>query len=99
MRGVRKDPERTEVRALMRRVPLAGARVLEIGCGDGRLTRRLGGIVRSVVAIDPEAEEIARANRMIPARLRGKVRFEVGSGETLRFPDRSFPIAVLSWSL
>ena len=99
MRGVRKDPERTEIRVLLRRLPLVGARVLEIGCGDGRLTRRLGGAARSVVAIDPDAEEIARASRMIPVHLRGKVRFEVGSGETLRFRDRSFPAVVLSWSL
>lgn len=99
MKGVRRDRERMEVRTLLRRLPLEGARVLEIGCGDGRLTRRIAGPAHSVEALDPDAEEIARARRITPARLAGKVRFRVASGERLPFGGGSFPIAITSWSL
>ncbi|MBM3265871.1 MAG: hypothetical protein FJY97_20955 [candidate division Zixibacteria bacterium] len=43
MHGVSIDPERRELARLRRFAPLADARVLEIGCGNGRLTRRLVG--------------------------------------------------------
>ncbi len=33
-----KDPERTETKYLHKFVDLAGKQLLEIGCGDGRLT-------------------------------------------------------------
>lgn len=99
VRGVRRDPERLEVRVLMRRAPLHGARVLDVGCGDGRLTRRIAGIVRSATGVDPDAEQIERAKRLLPVRLRGKIRFEVGYAETLRFPNRSFDAVLFSWSL
>lgn len=99
MNGVRRDPERMETRRLLDRVSFANAQVLEIGGGDGRLTRRIAGGARRVVSVDPNAESIARAQRLLPAHLRPKVRFEVGSADRLHFADASFDIAVLSWSL
>ncbi len=99
MQGLRRDPERTEVRVLMRHAPLRGTRVLEVGCGDGRLTRRIAGIVHSAVGVDPDAGQIERAKRLLPARLRGKIRFQVGHAETLRFPGQSFEAVLFSWSL
>ena len=99
MQGVRKDPERTEVRMLRKHVPIAGTRVLEIGCGDGRLTRRIAAAARHLVAIDPNAASVAVARHQLPAPLRRTVRFEVGDAETLRFRDGSFDVVVLSWAL
>ncbi len=99
MKGYRRDPERTEVRVLRRHIPLAGARILDIGCGDGRLTRRIAGVSRTVVAIDPNAVLIARAQQLTPASLRKKVRYRTGPAENLQLPDQSFEVVVLSWSL
>ena len=98
MKGVRRDPERAEVQRLLRSAPIAGARVIEIGGGEGRLTRRLAGAARAIVSIDPSAASITRARRLWPTRLRN-VRFVVGSGEALRVRKERFDVAVLSWSL
>ena len=89
------DPEAHEVAALRRLVPsFAGLHVLEIGCGDGRLTRRYAAAAASVVAIDPKAESIAalRAEQpSVDARAMGI--------EDLVLPPHSIDVAILSWSL
>ncbi len=99
MRGISRDPERAEIRWLLRVAPIAGAHVIEIGGGEGRLTRRLAGVARTTVSIDPSPVSITRARRLLPRHLRRRVRFAVGSGDTLGFGNERFDIAVLSWSL
>jgi ubiquinone/menaquinone biosynthesis C-methylase UbiE len=99
MRGIRIDPERAEVRVLRRWAPLRGARVLEIGCGDGRLTRRYASLTRSVQGIDPDPDEIERARRRLPGKLGGKVRFAVHRAEDLPYRRGTFDLVLLSWSL
>ncbi len=98
MNGVTRDPERTEIRHLLRVAPIAGAHVIEIGGGEGRLTRRLASVARAIVSIDPDPAAITRARRLLPKRLR-HVRFAVGSGDALRVGGERFDVAVLSWSL
>lgn len=99
MRGVRLDPERLEVRWLLQRAPLRGARVLEIGSGNGRSARRIARYVRTLVGIDPDATAITRAQKLTPTRYRRKLRFEVGNAEDLRFPNGSFDLVLFSLSL
>ncbi len=99
MNGYRRDPERTEVRVLRRRVPLKEAHIVEIGCGDGRLTRRIAGLARAVVATDTNAALIVRAKQLTPASLRKKVRYRLATAENLRLPAQRFDVAILSWSL
>src|SRR5215831_20448497 len=71
-----------------------GARVLDIGCGTGRLARWIAervGPKGSVAGIDPLEEriDIARSRG-------GGVRFEVGQAENLRpFEDASFDVACM----
>ena len=99
MCGVQKDPEGRELAALDRLVSLARMRVLEIGCGDGRLTWSLAERAHQVLAIDPDRQAIAKARRTLPKQLKDHVRFDVGQAETHPFPDGGFEVAVLSWSL
>ena len=99
MRGVRNDPERREIRLLRRHVPFANARVLDIGCGDGRLTRRLSGIAKSIVAMDLTHGEAVTALHKTPERHRPTTRFTVASGEYLPFFDGCFDVVLFSWSL
>ncbi len=93
------DPERAETAALGAIGNLDGARVIEIGCGDGRLTFRYAPAARSVLAIDPDKEAIAKARSALPAELAEHVRFEVGSALDLDQPPASFDAALCSHSL
>ena len=50
-----------ELRVIERFVSLSGKRVLEIGCGDGRLTLEYAPIASSVMAIDHDRPSIDEA--------------------------------------
>jgi SAM-dependent methyltransferase len=81
---------------LVERMAVApGARVLDVGCGTGRLARWLAarvGPAGSVVGIDPLADRIAIARENAAG-----VTFEVGQAEDLRaFPDASFDAVCMS---
>ena len=93
--SLREDPERNEVTALAQDVPsFAGLSVVEIGCGDGRLTRRYALEAGSVVAIDPDAEAIDELRRTLPhvdARAMGI--------EQLEMPAHSVDVVLFAWSL
>jgi ubiquinone/menaquinone biosynthesis C-methylase UbiE len=89
------DPEGDEVAALAAVVPTFASRcVLEIGCGDGRLTRRYAGTAGSVIAIDPDAKAIASLRRELP-----QVDARATGIEDLRLPDHSIDIVLFAWSL
>jgi len=96
---LRVDPEKHEVRALRSVTDWRGTRVLEIGCGDGRLTRRLARLGAFVEANDPKAEAISRARKTLPKRFANGVRFRVGQAERLGHRDASFDAVVFAWSL
>ena len=95
----RLDPEDRETRALFDFVgTLDGKRVLEIGCGNGRLTWRYAAQAAHVTGIDPNLDRIERAIETIPDNLRGKVNF-FASGIDSFFTKEKFDLAIFSWSL
>jgi ubiquinone/menaquinone biosynthesis C-methylase UbiE len=69
-------------------------RMLEVGCGVGRMTFALAKRFGTVEAIDISGEMIERAKEL-QARLGiGNVRFQVGNGKDLRaYPDESMDFA------
>jgi ubiquinone/menaquinone biosynthesis C-methylase UbiE len=93
------DPEGTELAMLDRSVSLHGKRVLEIGCGDGRLTWHLAERAQHVLAIDPDRWAIASARRSLPRRLASRVRFEVARADRMQMPAAMFDAVIFSWSL
>ncbi|MBW2650175.1 MAG: class I SAM-dependent methyltransferase [Deltaproteobacteria bacterium] len=88
------DKEKIEIGTIERFANLKGSRVLEVGCGDGRLTVLLAGKSGELVAIDPDDACIAEARRNI----RG-VDFRIGSGEAMEFEDESFDLIIFTMSL
>ncbi len=93
------DPEGTEMRAVSRLTSLRGKEVLEVGCGDGRMTFKFAGGAARVVAVDPSRGSIAAAKQRTPHNLAGRVSFRVGRGEELPFDDGSFDLVFMTHSL
>lgn len=73
---------------------LRGKKVLEIGCGNGRITSFLADKPQRFVAIEPEYEKIREARDTIPG-----VIFQIASGENLAFSDASFDLVIFTLSL
>lgn len=95
------DPQGHEIGALVDLVDLDGKDVLEIGCGDGRLTWRYAERVAHVVAIEPFAGSFKRARENLPDDLAGTVDLRHVAFEdfaTAAAPA-TFDVAILSWSL
>jgi 2-polyprenyl-3-methyl-5-hydroxy-6-metoxy-1,4-benzoquinol methylase len=97
---VRVDPENNETRALLDLVDFRGQHMLEIGCGDGRLTWRYADRAEHVTAIDPKAEAIRRAKENLPDELKNRLEIH-----QLTFEDfsaisepSSFDTVIFSWS-
>lgn len=93
------DPEDVEPRTLRTFAPVDGLHVLELGCGDGRLTRRYAEAAASVVAVDLDAERVAEARRSLPPELDDKVCFAVVGAAEVAPTRRRFDLALFSWSL
>lgn len=93
------DPEGAHLASLLRLGDFRDRRVLELGCGDGRLTLGIAAEAASVLAFDPDAEAVERARRSLPAELAGRVAYRVASGKEIEVEPASFDLAVFSWSL
>ncbi len=94
------DPAGIELHALQKAIDWRGKRVLETGCGDGRLTLRLASLgPRSIEALDPDAARIRLARKDLPQRYERRIAYHVGHAESLKYPARSFDIVVFSWVL
>jgi ubiquinone/menaquinone biosynthesis C-methylase UbiE len=70
-----------------------------MGCGDGRLTTHIAEGAASVLAFDPNEEEVENARAALPRELRDRVDYRVASGQEIKLEPRSFDLAVFSWSL
>ncbi|WP_461211436.1 class I SAM-dependent methyltransferase [Desulfocurvus sp. DL9XJH121] len=71
-----------------------GMDVLEVGCGDGRLTAQLAGWPATYAAVDTDEAKLEDARNLVP-----EVAFSLGSGEALDFADESFDVVLFSMSL
>lgn len=95
--AIRIDPERNEVRALQAAADWRGRRVLEIGCGEGRLTDRLAELGARIEAIDADAALLRKARRRLAASFAPRVRFRVGTADSLEHRAETFDRVVYSW--
>ena len=95
---IQKDSEGNEKKYLHKFASLAGRRVLEIGCGEGRLTWQYAKATHSTVGIDLDAGALRVASIDRHSDLTGKVHFSRAESERLPFSKETFDIAILAWS-
>jgi ubiquinone/menaquinone biosynthesis C-methylase UbiE len=88
------DKEEIEIKLINRLVDLQDQKVLEIGCGDGHVSRLLAPKTREYVAIDPDRKRIRKAMSTTT-----HVDFRIGTGEALEFEDASFRVVLFTLSL
>jgi ubiquinone/menaquinone biosynthesis C-methylase UbiE len=88
------DSEQLESDSLHRLIRFDGLRLLEVGCGDGRLLRHYADHAGLAVGVDPDPDEAALARSELP-----RASFSLARAEALPFPDSSFDAVVFAWSL
>ncbi len=93
------DPEGSHLAALHRLTDFRGQNVLELGCGDGRLTVGIAADAASVLAFDPDAEAVDKARRSLSPELDESVAYRVAAGDAIEVEPHSFDLVVFSWSL
>jgi ubiquinone/menaquinone biosynthesis C-methylase UbiE len=94
-----RDPENTERRFLQRYSPQSEGHVLDIGCGDGRLTWFFARSARLAVGMDIDTDDLRNAESTRPEAVSAKVCFAAAAGEAMPFVNELFNLAVFSWSL
>lgn len=96
-----RDPDGRQSAEIVKITDFKDKTVLEIGCGDGKLTWAYASQAASVTGIDPSVEDIELAIQATPLELVARVEFIVsdvldyshGGGRS------QFDIALFSWSL
>jgi 2-polyprenyl-3-methyl-5-hydroxy-6-metoxy-1,4-benzoquinol methylase len=95
--AVRIDPERNEAAALRRiGARFDGLSILEVGCGDGRLTNTFAERARSVIAIDPDPGTPAE---FFQTTWPPHVEFRPVGIDAFGLATNRFDVVLFSWSL
>lgn len=98
--SAKRPPAEIELREYGLGTRLRGARVLDLGTGDGRLAlgaARLG--AREVIGADPDPSALRVARRNARSQGAGNVSFRVAAAQDLPFRDERFDLVLLSWVL
>ena len=94
------DPAGAEIRALKKITNWRGKRVLEMGCGDGRLTLRLAKFNPSkILAFDPDPKSIRAARKSLPENYKNRIEYRLGNAEHVKHRSDLFDIVIFSWVL
>ena len=94
-----RPPPEDELREYGGRGLVRGKRVIDVGCGDGRMALGCAAYASEVVGVDPDPEAIRLARAKARQLGAANVRFKVGVAQELPFVDEQFDVVILSWTL
>lgn len=87
-------------RLLEKYVDYNGKRVIDIGCGDGKLALSIAASTEKTIGIDPDLEDIKVARQNTPATLADRVEFyDTSIEDFIPKTDSLFDVALYLWSL
>lgn len=89
-----RDCYKDTLRRILDHTDLKGKRVLEIGCGPGRITQMFIDAPHLIVGVEPEFEAVRQGTKNVPDAI-----FICGSGMNLPFQSDSFDVILFSLSL
>lgn len=95
---VQKDAQGNEKKFLHDFADFQRKRVLEIGCGEGRLTRHYAHASSLTVGLDTDPDALRVALIDSPHDSKHKVTFTRAQAEHLPFSKNKFDTAILAWS-
>jgi ubiquinone/menaquinone biosynthesis C-methylase UbiE len=90
------DPADQYIATILSQCDIDGLEVLEIGCGNGRITQDLAKHAKRVVATDPDREALEKAKAMVTG---GNVIFLHEPGGVPSLPAGSLDLALYTLSL
>lgn len=90
-----RDPEGKECKIIRDLLGPSAGNVLEVGCGDGRLTGALTIVSDSVLGLDPDPDSIDQARTLLD----NGIALILGSGENIPLADDSVDTVIFSLSL
>ena len=90
-----RDPDNIERQFLHNLLGPDAGKVLEIGCGDGRLTAELARVSDYILGLEPDPVSIEKARHLEG----GGIRFTLGSGQDIPASDSIFDTVAFSLSL
>src|SRR5688572_4605035 len=93
------EPSALELNTIRSLTTFSGQCVIEIGAGDGRLSRPFAPEAACWVALDLDADEVNLAAATLREKTSPNLHLVIGDGRTLCFPNESFDLALFSWSL
>jgi ubiquinone/menaquinone biosynthesis C-methylase UbiE len=95
---LQRDPARNESKYLHTFADFAGQRVLEVGCGEGRLTWQYGQDAQLTIGIDQDLDALRVARLDRPSDLEHTALFACAESEYLPFSKETFGLTLLAWS-